>query len=283
MGLETFESQQPTESNMPQGYMSLRNGAEQGKYTFVRTAMELAPFLGEMGIDVRAIQSLAYLAGFKVVRIDSENTTRSQVKYGTKGIYNSDNTLSDTLVTAVSKVDEGASELSPDTFVGKDYIPRGKVWSDLTITVRTAEIEERLKRDEVPLNDRDAWAHHINTVILAEIVDKGVYNLLASGDWRNQRDALGIVGLSQGFHFLSNAVTGIDFTVFNLHNPVVDFLAYATVFLMGFSYMWPEPLRKGNGPTRFSLFGVQGPALDRAARLVASASEKLINPIVNAF
>ncbi len=265
------------EIEMPKGYISLRHGSHQGRLTLIRCDVNLPPYLGEFGLNAKAITNLGRLAGFRTIRIVSSSKDSSETTFALQGGVGGDGTLKGSLSAATTLIPEANSDLLYDDDVDVSaHIPRGRVWSDLTITLNTKEIQERMRNDGKAVNDKKTWAQHINNSIAEEILKKGTFNLLRSGDPRNDLSA-----------FLQGPVTALFQRILLdgdlIIRPRIDLKSYielAIVDLIMYSYIFRLNDRRGNGPGRFSLLGVHAPALDRAIALLGLAKSKIVNPMV---
>ncbi len=274
---EQSEVQKPVE--IPKGKISLKDGYYQGRLTLIRSNVGLPPFLGEFGLNYQSLLNLGRLAGFRTIRIVSNSKDSSEETYNLQGGVSRDGTLSGSVSTATTYIPEAYSDLLYDDDVEGEYVPRGRMWSDLTVNINTREIQKRITNEGKAVNDKNAWGNHISGAIIGEIIKKGTFNLLRSGDLRNDRDAV-IDGpiAALVFHSLSDALS-LTNPVEILSNPI-ELLELTIVYLMWFSYVVRLNSRRGNGPARFSLLGVHAPAIDRALALFTSAKAISLNSVV---
>ena len=264
------------EAEMPKGYISLKNGSHQGRLTLIRSDVNLPPYLGEFGLNAQAITNLGRMAGFRTIRIVSSSKDISETMYGLQGGVGRDGTIRGSLSAASTIVPEANSDIVFGDADIDSYVPRGRMWSDLTINLNTKEMQERIRTEGKAANDKTAWAHHINSAIANEVLKKGAFNLLRSGDARNDRDALiqgPLTAVLQELLFYP--VVGLSPQAF-----LAGFLLRTLADLPAFSYWFRLNTRRGNGPARASIFGVHAPAVDRTVALLGLAESKKVNPMV---
>jgi hypothetical protein len=278
-------SSSPEPHHYPKGIVPLRGGYFNGRLTTISSDVALPAYVGEIGINVQALLNLARLAGFKSIKIISGNNEVSHTTFGLQGDVGRDGTLrgsvsATTTLTPIAESDIkkwGDSDENIDPF--ENYVPMGKIWSQLTIKINTKEIQNRILANDHFVRDTNAWAEHINEAIADQMLKKGRYNLISGGDKNDLRDFLltGVLAPLINHLLLSPLNTIAPLTLYDI---LIDPLFYLMLFSYG-----PFKLnhRRGNGPARFSLFGVNAPALDRLLILYCmrqiARSRKLVQPL----
>lgn len=144
----------------------------------LRTTLSL-PFGVEdsIGINVKQIQRLSQIAGIRHVRI--KNDENAQITSGPGMIVGAD--VSGTAILGrgiTTRVPTYNQELQPTTKSKNFY--KNADWENLTISLNTKEIKQRILGEDKDVRDSHRWATELNSAVTSGIVRAGVKHLVTN-------------------------------------------------------------------------------------------------------
>lgn len=266
----------------------------------IRADITLPSFVGEIGINVAAMEKICRIAGLRSVHITSRTDEEISSTQNTFVGINRDGTANQAQVTTRTVIPEATSQfLSSDEDLHQGFFYfdfRAADWADIKIELNTAEIAERIRTKQGirrGVADTDAWAQHINSAIIEELDRKGTHQLTKGGSSANDfwTGYATLMGILDGFNanptqlILGDPTNYHPHMIQNMHD--VRILTTTVLLRNILNYLWYAfgfaSNKDKNHPLRFSILGPNAPELDRVAVLKVLSKYRQQFPLVKAL
>lgn len=126
--------------------------------------------MDKIGIHTTRVSRLARLGGIKTVSLRAEEGDVSKYTPNIVG--------SNYGIAFAAKAGSAEIVSTSSSKIESDGPTPSSSWADMTITVNTSEISERLKQNNQPVRSAEAWSDAINTAMQRDLLKRGTEQLM---------------------------------------------------------------------------------------------------------